>query len=144
MSLTEKLCAAAAISGGGPAAQVAHALALSMMNRGDETETILASVGDLEPNEFVRAQIAVVRACNLFWDLQRPSEARSVLKRARAKMVDADALNQLDAIESAFGCLLVDRDMAVSTAFRVLESARIDDRATVVSMAMLRSPLVAK
>lgn len=130
--LAEKLCAAAVLSGGGPAAKVAHALALSMMNRGEETETILALVADLESNDVVRAQIAVVRACNLFWDLWRPVEARAVLERARANMADAGALNQLDAIESAFGCLLGDSEMAVSTAFRVLESGRLDDRATVV------------
>lgn len=131
--LAEKLLAAAVLSGGGRDAQLAHAYALSMLSRGEEAETILASLADLGSADTGRAQVAVVRACNLFWDLGRQAQAEAVLDQARATLTDADALDALDAIGSAIGCLLGRGDAAMRTARRVLESARLDDRAAIIA-----------
>lgn len=131
--LAEKLLAAAVVSGGGRDAQVAHAYALSMLSRGEETETILASLVDLESDDLARMQLTVVRACNLFWDLGRPDQAEAILDRARATLTDADALDALDAIGSTFRCLLGRSNAATRTARRVLDSPRLDDRVAIMA-----------
>ncbi len=130
VTLAEKLLSAAVLSGGGRDTQVAHAYALSMLSRGEETESILASLADPDPDEASRTELAVVRACNLFWDLGRPAQAKAVLARARATLADADAL---DAIEFTFDCLLGSSNQASPRMRRLLDSPLSNDRASVMA-----------
>ncbi len=139
--LAEKLLRAAVLAGGGRGTQVAHAYALSMLNRGRETEAILAPLADLEPDELARVQLTIVRACNLFWDLGRPDQAMAVLNEARRTLANAnanananaDALVTLDALKLTFDCLLGRSTAATPTMRRVLESPRLDDRVTILA-----------
>lgn len=133
MALAEKLLSAAVLAGGGRDARVAHAYALSMLSRGQEAETILASLADLESDDLARVQVAGFRAANLFWDLRSSAQAEAVLDHAAATVTDADGLDVLDAFRSAFRSLRGDSDSEAQTARRVLDSPRLDDRAAIIA-----------
>lgn len=137
--LAERLLRAAVLAGGGRGTQVAHAYALSMLNRGQETEAILASLADLAPDELAFVQLTVVRTCNLFWDLGRPDQAMTVLDQARRTLANAnshanaDALVTLDALKLTFDCLLGRSTAATPTMRRGLESPGLDDRVAILA-----------
>ncbi len=133
VALAEKLLRAAVLAGGGRDTQVAHAYALSMLSRGQETETILASLEDRESDDSVRMEVAVIRACNLFFDLGRPDQAEEILDQARNALTDSPALDAIDAIAFTFRCLLGRSTAASEETTRVLDSPPPNDRVAVMA-----------
>jgi hypothetical protein len=86
--LAERLCRAAADSGGGWSAQRLLAQALVGQGQAELAEELLVGQLTQARNDEERAQVAGVRALNLFWGLDRPAPAEAVLDQAAAHIAE--------------------------------------------------------
>jgi DNA-binding CsgD family transcriptional regulator len=79
--LAETLAERAVAAGGGPAARILHAMAITLQERGTEAEAILAELAD-QMSGAARAQIAIIRAINFAVNLGQLTSAESELIEA--------------------------------------------------------------
>ncbi len=86
--LAERLCRAAAESGGGWSAQRLLAQALVGQGQAGLAEELLVGQLTQARNDAERAEIAGVRALNLFWGLDRPTPAEAVLDQAAVHIAE--------------------------------------------------------
>ncbi|MGC1731594.1 MAG: AAA family ATPase [Pseudonocardiaceae bacterium] len=86
--LAERLCRAAADSGGGWPAQRLLAQALVGQGQAGLAEELLVGQLAQARNDAERAEVAGVRALNLFWGLDRPAPAEAVLDEAAAHITE--------------------------------------------------------
>jgi DNA-binding CsgD family transcriptional regulator len=96
-ALAERLARAAVQAGAGFDAQLAHGRALAAAGRGPEAEALLEALGPRAQTDPERAAVALARARNLFWALDRADDADAVLRDAEAAVADAGLCHELTA-----------------------------------------------
>lgn len=116
LALTERLARAA---GGGFAARLTLAYALTWLSRGEEADRVLAELGD-DPS------VALPRAGNLFWTLARADEAQAVLDA-----IPAQELDVVRAMRVAFDASLGRPRQALAAGTALVDSP--DDQAVVLA-----------
>ena len=92
-ALAERLAGAALQAGAGFAAALAHGRALAAVGRGAEAEAELAGIA-ADTDDAVAA-VALARARNLFWGLDRADDADAVLRDAANAVADAGLRSEL-------------------------------------------------
>lgn len=95
--------------------------ALTGQQRNEEAEEVLASLQPVDPS--IVARVAVARASNLFWALDRSQDALEVLERAEEELADEPTWRMTCRSQRAFLLIYVlDMDGAIGLAEQVLES----------------------
>jgi DNA-binding CsgD family transcriptional regulator len=79
LRLAEALAERAVAAGGGPEAKIAHAMAITWQERGNDAEYILAELADVTSGP-TRTQIAILRATNFAAVLGQPASAECELE----------------------------------------------------------------
>jgi len=95
--LAERLARAAVQAGGGFDAELAHGRALAAAGRGPEAERLLTGLAEQADDDRDRAAVALARARNLFWALDRADDAEAVLQAAERQVADAALRHELTA-----------------------------------------------
>lgn len=101
LTLAERLATAAEHAGAGTEAGYLRAHALSWLFRGQQAEDVLAGIDDAGLPDTERARFAHLRASNLLWALQRPTEAKAHIDSVSADL-DADGTHLLDAFRTVY------------------------------------------
>ena len=100
--LAEQLCRAAVDAGAGWQAERILAQALVGRGRAGPAEDLLAGQCALAGTDADRAEIAGLRALNLYWGLHRPEQARAVLDEAAARIAESAQRATLDGMRGRF------------------------------------------
>jgi DNA-binding CsgD family transcriptional regulator len=100
--LAEWLARAAVGAGAGSAAEYLVGQTLFGVGRVEEAELVLAGLMPGGPTDQQRAQLASTRAYTLYWGLNLPAKARTVLQQARATITDPGSREELDCVRAAF------------------------------------------
>ncbi|MGH3854369.1 MAG: AAA family ATPase [Pseudonocardiaceae bacterium] len=100
--LAERLCRAAGRSGAGWPAERLLAQALVGQGRAGPAEELLAGQLATARTDAERAEVAGVRALNLYWGLDRPAAAEAVLDEAAAHIAEPAQRAGLVALHSRF------------------------------------------
>jgi DNA-binding CsgD family transcriptional regulator len=122
--LAERLARAAT----GPGAGLALGRALAAAGRGAEAEAVLAAlpaVGD----DATRATVALARARNLLWALDRGADAEAVLRDAERAVADADLRHELAAQRSRLQAAQGRPRAALAAARPLLDDPGVPERA---------------
>lgn len=133
LSLAERLARAAADAGGGFSAKLTLAYALSWGSRCDEAERVLAELAPLARDDSERAQVAGVRAGNLFWPLGRTNQAEDVLETALASARAADVRALLAAMRAAIDVSLGRTKQGLEAGRRILAHPTLSDQGIVLA-----------
>ena len=132
-ALAERLARAAIRSGAGTEAELALGRALAATGQGHEAEGLLAGLAPHARSDPERAQIAVARARNLFWALDRAEDAERVLQDAERLVHERGLRDELTAqrvrLTAAHG-----RPQAALTAARpLLDDDGVDEPARITA-----------
>ena len=100
--LTEQFCQAAGEAGANWRAERLLAQALVGHGKAGPAEDLLGGQFALARSDAERAEIAGVRALNLYWGLNRPEQARAVLDEAAAHIAESAHRAGLDAMRGRF------------------------------------------
>lgn len=113
IACAEELAKFAFDHGGGVAAAIVLAQAMSWKGLGDAAETVLAGADSDGADEWLIAQWRCLRAANLFFDCGRVEQARHLLAGVRDR-ADTHAVNGLvTAMEGVFACFSGDFSTAI-------------------------------
>jgi DNA-binding CsgD family transcriptional regulator len=82
LPLADRLAEAAIRAGAGPEPNFVRAHALSWLGRGDEADTVLASIDASELTDEDHARLAFLRASNMLWALGDPGRAKEIIDGA--------------------------------------------------------------
>jgi hypothetical protein len=96
-ALAERLARAAVHGGGGFEAELALARARAALGRGPDADRLLADLAARAPDDRERAAVALARARNLFWALDRADDADAVLRGAERLVRDDGLRHELTA-----------------------------------------------
>ena len=96
-ALAERLARAAVHADPAFDARLALARALAATGDGAGAEQLLAELAPAAPDDAARAEIAVARARNLFWTLDRAADADAVLQAAAAELREPAVRHELAA-----------------------------------------------
>ncbi|MFJ8690961.1 helix-turn-helix transcriptional regulator [Micromonospora wenchangensis] len=122
LPLALRLARSSVAAGGGFEARAVLAHALSMHGRGTEADDELLVLAELAGDDIQRAWVAAVRAANLFFDLNRPTEAETVLGNALDDVADATANQLLLSLHAVFEGLLARSAVAIQVGRAVLDA----------------------
>jgi DNA-binding CsgD family transcriptional regulator len=86
--LAERFARAAVDAGGGFGARLVLGRALAGAGRGEESEAVLGELEGRTGDDGERVALAIARARNSFWALDRAADAEAVLRRAEAAVAD--------------------------------------------------------
>jgi DNA-binding NarL/FixJ family response regulator len=131
--LGERLARAAVDAGGGMDAELALAMALSWLSRGEEAEEILGRLAASAPQAEARTMATAARIGNLLWTLRRPGEAEAVLAAALADPPDEVARDLLLAFRVALDASLGRAGHAIVGGTPLLSPAPRDDRVALIA-----------
>jgi DNA-binding CsgD family transcriptional regulator len=95
--LAERLARAAVQAGAGFGAELALGRALAASGRGREADRLLADLAGRARDDRERAAVAMARARNLFWALDRAGDADAVLQDAEHRVRDDGLRHELTA-----------------------------------------------
>lgn len=141
--LAEQLCGAAGEAGANWLAERLLAQALVGQGKAGPAEELLAGQFALARTDADRAEIASVRALNLYWGLNRPEHARAVLDDAAGQIAESVQRAGLDAMRGRFllhgGCCL----QVLDTLRPVLADPDMPHRVMLEAMATATTALVA-
>lgn len=126
----EELARFAFDRGGGLAAAMVLAEAISWQDRGAEAEAVLGAFGPDGADELLTERWGCLRAVNLFWSCGRVAAARAVLAEVKDRVESAASPGLATAIEATFAFASGDLPTAISTAMAVCES-QVEPEATV-------------
>ncbi len=99
--------------GGGLAAAVVLADALSWQGRGDEVEAVLGDVDPDGADELLTARWGCLRAMNLFFNCGRVEQARQVLANVKDRVDSEAVVGLVTALEVSFACFSGDVATAI-------------------------------
>jgi DNA-binding CsgD family transcriptional regulator/tetratricopeptide (TPR) repeat protein len=125
--VAERLARAALASG--PDLEAAHLLgeALSDLGRTPEAIDVWEQAQDLDGPDRMRASLAMGHASAYRYHLNQPAEAQAILRRARERITDREALDVIDGALAMFGAtdLSPDAPSGLATANNVAPSAAL-------------------
>lgn len=119
----ETLARAAAAGGGGFQAQLIRAGALAWTDRGDEAERLLSALDVTGSAESDLVRWAVLRAGNLFWNLDARRRATDVLDSAGTHVITPAGLDCLNAARATIDVSIGHASAAAKTACRIRDSS---------------------
>jgi DNA-binding CsgD family transcriptional regulator len=132
--LAERLARAAVDEGGGLPAEYLVGEALLALGRVREGELVLEGVAPGGASDIERTQLAIARAFNLYWTLNLPAEADSVLQHAQAAVTDSARHEELAIIRAGFRLYGGSCADALSEVADTLKRPGIDDRTSLHAM----------
>lgn len=141
MGLAEQLARAAVAAGGGVAARLVVANALTFLGRGEEAEQELAELTALVETDIERAIVGTMRVGNMFWTLRRTDEAERLVAEVEATITDDVARQSPRALRTGMNYWLGRPAQAVATAGAVLATPSLPDWAVVVASVGLTAGL---
>ena len=142
-SLAERL-ALAALQHGGFRARLALARARAGAGRGADAEALLCALEREARLDSERLAVAIARASNLFWGLDRTSDADGALRRAEQAISDVALRDELLALRAWLACALgqpleaLDAAVPLLRAGQAREQTRLRAALTVATALMMR------
>ncbi len=121
-TLAERLAHAALEAGGGFDARLVLARALASTGRAAGAEALLAELEGDARSDPQRLMVAIARAGNLFWGLDRTAEADDSLRRAERSIADPALRDELVALRAFLVCTLGQAPEALAAAAALLQS----------------------
>ena len=131
LRLAETLAERAVAAGGGPEAKIAHAMAITWQERGNDAENILAELAE-ETSGLAQIQIAILRATNFAAVLGQPASAEHQLEVLPADDQEAQAI--AEALRALIDLTRGHADAAVARAATVLANPPNDGVAQMLSI----------
>ncbi|OBI51935.1 LuxR family transcriptional regulator [Mycobacterium kyorinense] len=114
IACAEELAKFAFDHGGGVAAAIVLAQAMSWKGLGDAAETVLSDADPDGADEWLIAQWTCLRAANLFFDCGRVAQARQLLAGVRDRADTQAADDLVTAMEGVFACFSGDFQPAIA------------------------------
>ena len=127
-ALAERLARAAVQADPGFDARFALARALAATGDGAGAEQLLGALPPDAPDDAARAAIAVARARNLFWTLDRAADADAVLRAAAAELPEPAVRHELAAHRVRLTAADGRPAAALAAARPLLDDAAVDER----------------
>jgi DNA-binding CsgD family transcriptional regulator len=127
--LAERLARVAVRAGAGFDAELAHGRALAASGRGPEADRLLAGLAEQARDDRDRAAVALARARNLFWALDRADDADAVLQEAEREVVDDALRHELTAQRVRLTAGRARPRAALAAARRLLDDDGVHERA---------------
>jgi DNA-binding CsgD family transcriptional regulator len=127
LPLAARLAEAAGRAGGRPEPSFVRAHALSWLGRGEEADTVLATIDSGALTDEDHARLAFLRASNMLWALGDPARAKEIIDEA-SRTAPPHARSYIDAFLTVYW-FAVDRPEAARQAS---ESLALDDLPAVV------------
>ena len=127
-SLAERLARAALLAGGGFGARLALARALAAAGRADDAEALLEPLQGEARTDPQRVEVAVARASNLFWGLDRTIEADDMLTDVEQAIGDRELRDDLVVFRGWLACTLGRPLDALVAAGPLLESPQVREQ----------------
>ena len=127
--LAERLARAAVEAGAGFEAELAHGRALAASGRGPEADRLLAGLAEQARDDRDRAAVALARARNLFWALDRADDADAVLQEAERGVAEDALRHELRAQRVRLTAGRARPQAALAAARPLLDDDRVNDRA---------------
>ena len=132
-ALAVRLARAAVQAGAGFGAELALGRALAAAGRGDEAEDVLAGPATRAGDDRERAAVAVARARNLFWALDRAGDAVAMLQDAERVVSDADLRHELAAQRVRLTAARGHPQATLDAARPLLGDAAVHERARLIA-----------
>jgi len=131
--LAERLARAAIQADAGFDAELALGRALAASGQGVEADRVFAGLAKQARDDRERAAVALARARNLFWGLDRADDADSVLKEAERRVADEPLRHQLAAQRARLTAGQGRPEAALAAARPLLEDGEVDERARITA-----------
>jgi hypothetical protein len=131
--LAERLARAAMQAGAGFRAELALGRALAASGRGHEADRVLADLAPQARDDHERAAVALGRASNLFWALDRADDADAVLHAAEQLVRDPALRHELMAQRVRLTAAHGRPEAALAAAQPLLRDSAVDERARVTA-----------
>lgn len=114
LALADRLADAAIRAGAGAEATIVRSVALTWLDRGDESEALLAGIERHELTDTDRARITFLRASNMFWILGDPARAKAFVD-GRLQTTPSDSRCFLDAFLTIYWAALGQPEAALES-----------------------------
>ncbi|MFL5904421.1 MAG: hypothetical protein ACJ76Q_11490, partial [Solirubrobacteraceae bacterium] len=131
--LAERLARAAMQDDGGFDAELALGRALAASGHGFEADRVFAGLATQARDEGERAAVALARARNLFWGLDRADDADTVLREAERRVADEALRHELAAQRARLTAGHGRPEAALAAARPLLEDGAVNERARITA-----------
>jgi DNA-binding CsgD family transcriptional regulator len=132
-ALAERLARAAMQADAGFDAELALGRALAASGHGAEADRVLAGLAQLALDDRERAAVALARARNLFWGLDRAGDADTVLQEAERRMAGEPHRHELAAQRARLSAGHGRPEAALAAARPLLEDEAVSERARITA-----------
>ena len=129
LGLAERLARAAVQAGAGFDAELALGRALAASGRGPEADRLLTDLAPQARDDHQRATVALARARNLFWALDRAGDADAVLQAAEHRVHDDALRHELVAQRIRLTAAQGHPHAALAAAHALLHDSAVHERA---------------
>jgi DNA-binding CsgD family transcriptional regulator len=132
--LAERLARAAMQDGAGFDAELALGRALAASGHGVEADRVFAGLAKQARDERERAAVALARARNLFWGLDRADDADTVLQEAERRVAGEPLRHELAAQRARLAAGHGRPEAALAAARPLLEDRVVNERARITAV----------
>jgi DNA-binding CsgD family transcriptional regulator len=119
LPLADRLAEAAIRAGAGPEPSFVRAHALSWLGRGEEADTVLASIDTSELTDVDHARFVFLRASNMLWSLGDPGRAKKIVDEA-SRTKSQQARSYIDAFLTVYWFATDQPDAAIQASKKLV------------------------